>query len=701
MKRLVKTVAPASSTRNVALLSPSSAGASTVYLQPWQRLRGIAAHDRESTVAAITSAIAADLSNAEDLPVVAHALGTNDDVTDKSHYCYALNVAPSMAMNAATFRQHFANAINFTGECYIVEMNRTLTPLVGGTVEIAPAAPGTMFPDGSPALVSGYVIRDEAGRIRGMYDGLGRAAGSGAPAGSLLHRAYIPHPENPLRANPPVASALLPSEVLHLQRQATRTILQNDGMPAAVLSIKPPVEGATLTQEELDEATRRINLKLSESKRKVVVFNSEMDLKPFASSSPLDAGWAAVADQARAEILSVWRAPSSVLGISAGVTFENQRISLRHYYAAVLLPMLNLLTATLNQHARRAGYRLVIDTSNVAALNESLDDLAARAVTLVQAGVASVNEARELMGLSPVDGGDLLAGGGAPAAAPADPLADSERDAVPLEVRSGIDPDRFSAALDAVADVSAAVLYAYASQFHERVARMLVGALRRRAGVSERVSGSEVPAPNFDVAEALNVAARSEELLNDLTPMFGTEAARLGAVAAGALDVPAGATTLTAWESSAGARVARLVAGDGARAGWVQSLADDVQEAINVAFQAGESVDGAAARIRDVLSASGENGADVRAERIARTEMSGLMNDVTYETMRQSDVVTGKRWYSVADNRTRDSHAALNGVEVPFNEKFNVGGFMADGPHDVTLPAVEVINCRCRLIPVV
>lgn len=701
MKRLVKTDAPAVQSRNVALLSPSSAGASTVYLQPWQRLRGIAAHDRESTVAAITSAIAADLSNSEDLPIVAHALGTNEDVTESSHYCYALNVAPSMAMNSATFRQHFANSINFTGECYIVEMKRTLTPLVGGTVEIAPAAPGTMLPDGSPALVSGYIIRDEAGRIRGMYDGLGRAAGSGAPAGSLLHRAYIPHPENPLRANPPVASALLPSEVLHLQRQATRTILQNDGMPAAVLSIKPPVEGATLTQDELDEATRRINAKLSESKRKVVVFNSEMDLKPFASSSPLDAGWAAVADQARAEILSVWRAPSSVLGISAGVTFENQRISLRHYYAAVLLPMLNLLTATLNQHARRAGYRLVIDTSAVSALNESLDDLAHRAVTLVQAGVASVNEARELLGLSPVEGGDTLAGAGVPASEPADPLADSERDAVPLEVRSGIDPDRFSAALDAVADVSAAVLYEYAQQFHERVARMLVGALRRRAGVSERVSGSEVPAPNFDVAEALNVSARSEELLNDLTPMFATEASRLGAVAAGALDITASPTTLTAWETSAGARVTRLVTGDGARTGWTQSLADDVQAAINSAYQAGESVDGAAARIRDILTATGEDGADIRAERIARTEMSGLMNEVTYETMRQSDVVVRKRWYSVADNRTRDSHAALNGVEVPFDEKFNVGGYLADGPHDPMLPAAEIINCRCRLIPVV
>jgi len=38
---------------------------------------------------------------------------------------------------------------------------------------------------------------------------------------------------------------------------------------------------------------------------------------------------------------------------------------------------------------------------------------------------------------------------------------------------------------------------------------------------------------------------------------------------------------------------------------------------------------------------------------------------------------------------------------VAFDAKFNVGGVMADGPHDSVLPAREVVNCRCRLIPVV
>lgn len=81
---------------------------------------------------------------------------------------------------------------------------------------------------------------------------------------------------------------------------------------------------------------------------------------------------------------------------------------------------------------------------------------------------------------------------------------------------------------------------------------------------------------------------------------------------------------------------------------------------------------------------------------------TAIMNADVYEGLRQmSDAsVERKRWYSVGDGRTRESHRDLNGTTVRFDEKFNVGGVMADGPHSTNLPAREVVNCRCRLIPV-
>jgi SPP1 gp7 family putative phage head morphogenesis protein len=136
------------------------------------------------------------------------------------------------------------------------------------------------------------------------------------------------------------------------------------------------------------------------------------------------------------------------------------------------------------------------------------------------------------------------------------------------------------------------------------------------------------------------------------------------------------------------------VNGTGEYPGWTKQIADDVTEAIRDAYRLGESVDGAIARVEGVLGAE-------RAERVARTELSGLMNEVTYKQMEDSGVVARKRWYSVGDSRTRESHLALNGTTVAFDEKFNVNGTMADGPHDRSLPASEVVNCRCRIIPIV
>lgn len=696
MKKIIRRVT-APQVKNAGLLSPSTSGGQP-YTQPWDRRRGISrGRDRETIVAAITQAIASDVSNVDELPVVAEALGTGENVTESSHYCYALNVAATTSMSAQVLRQHIANAINYAGECYLLEVNKTLTPLVGGSVEIFPAGKNAVDVDGAPLLVAGYRVKADDGTIRGTYDSTGKAAGDGAIAGSVIHRIYIPHPENPLRANPPIAAAALPVEVLHLQRQATKSILVNDGVPAGVLSIEPPVEGAELGQDEIDDAERRINSKLSNPDRKgrVLVLNASATYQPLGDSALRD-GWVTVAENARREILAVWRAPESALGLGGGRTYENQRVELAAYYSATVLPILNLVCATLNLAARRIGYVLRVDTSNVTALNESLDGIADRAVALLNSGLVTVNEARNLLGLEPVEDGDTLI-----TPVEAEPALDQEREALPFVERAAtpsVDPDRFSAALDRAAADHEAVLAEYAQRFHARMLRMVSGALKRRT----KAVGDE-PVEPVDASSIIDPAARGQELIDDLGPMLGEAAAAVGTTVAGELAVELGDDVRDLWQGIANTRVQRLVAGTSTYSGWTKQLVDDVQAAITAAYQAGESVDGAIARVAEALDVAGEDPSKIgaRAERIARTELSGLMNEVSYTQMDESGVVTAKQWYSVGDGRTRSSHQALNGVKVGFTEKFSVNGHLADGPHDASLPASELVNCRCRLIPIV
>jgi phage portal protein BeeE len=692
VKRIVKR--PAIETRNSGLLSPVSYGGQVTYTQPWDRNRGIKyGHDREAIVAALTQAIASDVANTEQLPIVATALGTGDDVTEKSHYCYSLNIAPSTSMSAVAFRQHLVNCLNYTGEAYIVEANKTLTPLVGGRVEIIPAGLGSVNKDGSPMLVAGYRVLADDGQLRGSYDGTGRATGDGAIANSILHRIYIPHPENPLRANPPIAAAGLPVDILHHQRQATKSILINDGMPAGVLSIVSPVDGADLGQDELEDAERRINDKAADQTRKgrILVLNASTNYQALGTPALTD-GWVSVAENARKEILAVWRAPESVLGIGGSRTYENQRVELAAYYSATVLPVLNLICATLNQTARRLGYTLSVDTSNVVALNESLDGVAARAAALVAGGIVTVNEARDLLGLPPMEMP------GVPEA-PVPALDESREvgpESFPLAVRAKRRPltgDEWSDRLDEATEKYERDLTAYADKFHDRIAKQVIGGLRRRAGVT-RANGDQVPTPDVSAHEMLDIDARNRELLEDLRDMFTAAATAVGSTVVENLDLQLTPAMKDLWEAMGADRLTRLVLGAGEYPGWTRQLADDVTEAIRAAYRNGESVDGAIARVQGLVGAE-------RAERVARTELSGLMNEVSYRQMSDSGVVSKKRWYSVGDGRTRESHAALNGTTVDFDAKFNVGGVMADGPHDSRLPAREVVNCRCRLIPVV
>jgi uncharacterized protein with gpF-like domain len=54
--------------------------------------------------------------------------------------------------------------------------------------------------------------------------------------------------------------------------------------------------------------------------------------------------------------------------------------------------------------------------------------------------------------------------------------------------------------------------------------------------------------------------------------------------------------------------------------------------------------------------------------------------------------MTTKIWVAVMDEATRDSHAMVDGEEVPIDHAFSNGLLY---PADSSAPAEEVINCRC------
>lgn len=87
--------------------------------------------------------------------------------------------------------------------------------------------------------------------------------------------------------------------------------------------------------------------------------------------------------------------------------------------------------------------------------------------------------------------------------------------------------------------------------------------------------------------------------------------------------------------------------------------------------------------------------------RIARTESlraSNTAQTVVYDRVtpiaEKYGLKTYKVWLSAMDNRTRDTHAQAN-QQHSIDGLFTVNGYKCQCPHDSSLPASEVINCRC------
>ena len=86
---------------------------------------------------------------------------------------------------------------------------------------------------------------------------------------------------------------------------------------------------------------------------------------------------------------------------------------------------------------------------------------------------------------------------------------------------------------------------------------------------------------------------------------------------------------------------------------------------------------------------------DIR--RIAETDATRIYNQGAVDAVvaNNATTTTQKRWRTMMDDRVRDTHDYLEGMVVPFNERFyTYDGDSAEYPGGFDLPENN-INCRC------
>jgi uncharacterized protein with gpF-like domain len=85
-----------------------------------------------------------------------------------------------------------------------------------------------------------------------------------------------------------------------------------------------------------------------------------------------------------------------------------------------------------------------------------------------------------------------------------------------------------------------------------------------------------------------------------------------------------------------------------------------------------------------------------RSATIARTETHTAASYANHAINASLNIPNQKkRWVAVADDRARQWHTAMNGVEVELDEDFIVRGMPMGYTGDPRGGAANVINCRC------
>jgi len=118
---------------------------------------------------------------------------------------------------------------------------------------------------------------------------------------------------------------------------------------------------------------------------------------------------------------------------------------------------------------------------------------------------------------------------------------------------------------------------------------------------------------------------------------------------------------------------------------------NQIRRAVEDGISQDDSTDELISRIQDVIESRANN-----AWNMAQTQTNGLSNFGALSAYDEAGV-EANGWGTMQDERVRDSHAEIEGEEVPVGAQFSIGvAYPGDPSGDIS----EIANCRCFLYPV-
>lgn len=87
---------------------------------------------------------------------------------------------------------------------------------------------------------------------------------------------------------------------------------------------------------------------------------------------------------------------------------------------------------------------------------------------------------------------------------------------------------------------------------------------------------------------------------------------------------------------------------------------------------------------------------DTRATIVAVNESNSILGYKQLQEAKEQGYAI-KEWITERDKKVRKTHREVDGIKIPIDSKFIVGGSEMSYPHDLSAPPEETVNCRCTL----
>lgn len=517
-----------------------------------------------------------------------------------------------------------------------------------------------------------------------------------------------PDPDNPLRGISLLKAGAKSISVGTQLDNYQATILRNGGKIDGVFNFKAT---GNLSKQQRDELKKDYKEMYSESSKSgtPLFLGGDADYKRMGAS-PEELSYIESKKMTLNDICVLTEVPKILLASSEDIQYNNADTSLRIFLREVIKPLDQQITDVLNE--TRA---LVPEEMELELIDPTPDDVEMK-TKVIDNGIKNyymtINEARELMGLEPVDNGDEIL---TPfSVSPLSAIDDEPIEPTPAPSLPSPSPDDENDGEDGENGEKRAIKQgrgvvkakkksfnhplksydfrreyhknyikkanAYEKKFKNKLDSYLKG---QRERMLENISEGRINSFKKSlIDEIFNLKLEVEIGVKELIPLLKSIARQSGEDAMKL--VGSGGFKMNANIES-----------------WLDLKANVFMKQINEttfgklksefsdSFANNEDRGQLIKRVKETYGDISKGRANV----IARTETHGITQEGTIQGYKQAEMPI-KIWVAVIDSATRESHAGIDGEEVPLDYPFSNGLMF---PGDPNGDADEVINCRCSI----